>query len=55
MVTLPDNPIYLSRVEALLHEAGSSKHRRLQAIVWLVDMKDFEEMGEEMNEEMNEA
>lgn len=35
----------LSRVEALLQEAGSSKHHMLQAIVWLADMKDFEEMN----------
>lgn len=35
----------LSRVEALLQEAGSSKHHMLQAIVWLADMKDFDEMN----------
>lgn len=35
----------LSRVEALLTEAGSSKHHMLQAIVWLADMKDFDEMN----------
>jgi len=35
----------LSRVEALLTEAGSSKHHMLQAIVWLADMEDFDEMN----------
>jgi len=35
----------LSRIEALLEEAGSSKHHMLQAIVWLADMKDFVEMN----------
>lgn len=35
----------LSRVQALLEEAGSSKHHMLQAIVWLADMADFSEMN----------
>lgn len=35
----------LSRVDALLVEAGSSRDRILQAIVWLADMKDFAEMN----------
>ena len=35
----------LSRVQALLVEAGSSKHHMLQAIVWLADMADFSEMN----------
>ena len=35
----------LSRVQALLEEAGSSKHHMLQAIVWLADMADFAEMN----------
>ncbi len=36
----------LSRVEALLEKAGSSKTQILQAIVWLSDMSDFAEMNE---------
>ena len=36
----------LSRVDALLIEAGSSRRNILQAIVWLSDMKDFSEMNE---------
>ncbi|WP_172327647.1 RidA family protein [Mangrovicoccus sp. HB161399] len=35
----------LSRVDALLKEAGSSREHILQAIVWLADMKDFDEMN----------
>ena len=35
----------LSRVDALLQEAGSDRTRILQAIVWLADMKDFAEMN----------
>ena len=35
----------LSRVEALLEQAGSSPQQILQAIVWLADMKDFAEMN----------
>lgn len=36
----------LGRVEALLEQAGSSPDRILQAIVWLADMNDFDEMNE---------
>ncbi len=36
----------LARVEALLEKAGSSPRQILQAIVWLADMKDFDEMNE---------
>lgn len=36
----------LSRVDALLTEAGSSRNHILQAIVWLADMNDFQEMNE---------
>jgi enamine deaminase RidA (YjgF/YER057c/UK114 family) len=35
----------LSRVEALLDKAGSSPDRILQAIIWLSDMNDFDEMN----------
>lgn len=35
----------LRRVEALLEEAGSDKAHILQAIVWLADMSDFDEMN----------
>ncbi len=35
----------LQKVEALLAEAGSDKTRILQAIIWLADMSDFEEMN----------
>jgi enamine deaminase RidA (YjgF/YER057c/UK114 family) len=35
----------LRRVEALLAEAGSGPERILQAIVWLADMADFNEMN----------
>lgn len=35
----------LSRVEALLEKAGSSKEQMLQAIIWLSDMSDFAEMN----------
>ncbi|WP_372886330.1 RidA family protein [Shimia sp.] len=35
----------LSRIEALLAQAGSSPERILQAIVWLADMADFAEMN----------
>lgn len=35
----------LSRVDALLDKAGSSRGRILQAIIWLADMKDFAEMN----------
>lgn len=36
----------LSRVDALLLEAGSDREHILQAIVWLSDMGDFAEMNE---------
>lgn len=35
----------LSRVDALLHKAGSSREHILQATVWLADMKDFADMN----------
>ncbi len=35
----------LSRVDALLEKAGSSREHILQAIVWLSDMADFDEMN----------
>ncbi|AXI41779.1 RidA family protein [Sulfitobacter sp. SK011] len=35
----------LSRVDALLEKAGSSRAQMLQAIVWLADMADFAEMN----------
>ena len=35
----------LSRVEALLIEAGSSKAHMLQAIVWLAQMSDYDAMN----------
>ena len=35
----------LSRVDALLTKAGSSREQMLQAIIWLSDMNDFAEMN----------
>ena len=35
----------LARIDALLAEAGSSREHMLQAIVWLADMADFNEMN----------
>ena len=35
----------LARVDALLEQAGSSRDRMLQAIIWLADMADFAEMN----------
>ena len=35
----------LSRVEDLLVRAGSSRAHILQAIIWLADMSDFDEMN----------
>ena len=35
----------LSRVDALLEEAGSDRENMLQAIIWLADMADFAEMN----------
>ena len=36
----------LSRVDALLEKAGSSRNDMLQVIIWLADMADFAEMNE---------
>ena len=36
----------ISRVEALLAEAGSSPEQMLQAVIWLSDMAHFAEMNE---------
>ncbi|MCB9946671.1 MAG: RidA family protein [Rhodospirillaceae bacterium] len=35
----------LARVDALLEQAGSSRDRILQAIIWLADMADFADMN----------
>jgi enamine deaminase RidA (YjgF/YER057c/UK114 family) len=35
----------LARVDALLAQAGSSRARILQAVIWLADMSDFDEMN----------
>jgi enamine deaminase RidA (YjgF/YER057c/UK114 family) len=35
----------LSRVDALLLEAGSDREHMLQAVIWLSDMADFAEMN----------
>lgn len=35
----------LSRVDALLEKAGSSREKMLQAIIWLADIADFAEMN----------
>ncbi|WP_281931398.1 RidA family protein [Roseibium album] len=35
----------LSRVDALLEDAGSSREKMLQAVIWLADMSDFAEMN----------
>lgn len=35
----------LSRVDALLEQAGSSREQMLQAVIWLSDMSDFAEMN----------
>jgi len=35
----------LSRVDALLAEAGSDREHLLQVIIWLADMADFAEMN----------
>lgn len=37
--------VILGKIDALLAEAGSSKDNVLQAVIWLADMKDFEEMN----------
>jgi enamine deaminase RidA (YjgF/YER057c/UK114 family) len=36
----------LSRVQALLEKAGSSREQMLQVVIWLADMADFSEMNE---------
>ncbi|RLJ51703.1 enamine deaminase RidA (YjgF/YER057c/UK114 family) [Litoreibacter meonggei] len=36
----------LSRVDALLTKAGSSREQMLQAVIWLADMSDFAEMND---------
>ncbi|EEE43287.1 RidA family protein [Roseibium alexandrii] len=35
----------LSRVDALLEKAGSSREKMLQVVIWLADMSDFAEMN----------
>ncbi|NVK46996.1 MAG: RidA family protein [Rhodobacteraceae bacterium] len=35
----------LSRVDALLEKAGSSRAKMLQVVIWLADMADFAEMN----------
>lgn len=35
----------LSRVDALLNEAGSDREHMLQATIWLADMADFADMN----------
>lgn len=35
----------LDKIDALLGEAGSDNSRILQAVIWLADMADFEEMN----------
>lgn len=35
----------LSRIDALLTEAGSDREHILQAVVWLANMADFEDMN----------
>ncbi|RVH62700.1 RidA family protein [Sinorhizobium meliloti] len=35
----------LSRIDALLLRAGSSRGNILQAVIWLADMADFDEMN----------
>ncbi len=35
----------IARIEAALEQAGSSPDRMLQAIIWLADMADFDEMN----------
>lgn len=35
----------LARIDALLEKAGSSREHMLQAVIWLADMSDFEEMN----------
>ncbi len=35
----------LARIDTLLEKAGSSRERILQAVIWLADMDDFDEMN----------
>lgn len=35
----------LAKIDALLEKAGSDKTHMLQAIIWLADMSDFQEMN----------
>jgi enamine deaminase RidA (YjgF/YER057c/UK114 family) len=35
----------LAKIDALLDEAGSSRTHMLQAVIWLADMADFDEMN----------
>ena len=35
----------LRKIDALLDATGSSREHLLQAVIWLADMKDFEEMN----------
>lgn len=35
----------LARIDALLAEAGSDREHILQAVIWLADMADFQEMN----------
>lgn len=35
----------LGKIDALLAQAGSSKSKLLQAVIWLADMRDFAEMN----------
>lgn len=35
----------LARVDSLLEEAGTSREKMLQAVIWLADMADFAEMN----------
>lgn len=35
----------LSRIDALLEQAGSSRENILQAVIWLADMADFDAMN----------
>ncbi|UWQ04982.1 RidA family protein [Aliiroseovarius crassostreae] len=35
----------LSRIDALLEKAGSSREQMLQVVIWLSDMADFAEMN----------
>ncbi len=45
----------LTRVETLLHEAGSDCQHILQTTVWLADMSDFDEMNSVWDEWFDEG